>query len=298
MSGAGAIVAPGSSIVLIRADSRQAVQGTIIEIGDETVRVLLDEGKEPLERPTECGLVVVTGDGRSTVVAVRATPSKTLTELRPHPGDPPERRAHPRVPASNLVSVHVVGRMGAALEGHLLDLSLGGCQFIRRRKGGSVISKRSSVTMETMLDGEYVRFEGEVMNSSTRGGEDVFSVKFTALDVTAWAATEAFVDRRLVRVAKMTAVTGPVPAKVEARGELFVTRFDPLDGSLHLDLPTSASATARFRLPGVAPTLTAVGLVTDLHEGRSLIRWNRTDPVTRALIDRAAQSRRDHLAVA
>jgi hypothetical protein len=296
MSDAARLVAPGSSIVLIRADSRQAVQGTIIEVGDETLRALLDDDGQPgLGRLTECGLVVVAGDGRSTVVAVRARPSSTLTELHPHGGDPPERRAHPRVPASNLVTVHVAGRMGNALEGHLLDLSLGGCRFVRRRKGGSVISKRSSVTIETMLDGAYVRVAGEVMHASTQAGEDVFSVKFTALDVVTWAVTEAFVDRRLARVAQMSAVTGPVPAKVEARGETFNTRFDPLDGSLHLDLPSSASATARFRLPGVAPTLTAVGLVTDRSEGRSIIRWNRTDPVTGALMERASASRRAHL---
>ena len=285
-------VAPGSAIVLIRADSRKAVQGTIIEVGDDSLRTLIDADSDgALERTTECGRGVVSGDGRSTVVAVRAEPSKTLTELWPHAGDPPERRAHPRVPASNLVSVNVVGRMGKTLEGHLLDLSLGGCQFVRRRKGGSVISKRSNVVIETMLDGEYVRFEGEVMNASTQGGEDVFSIKFTGLDISTWASTEAFVDRRLARVAQMKAVTSPVTAKVEVRGEHSVTRFDPLDGSLHLELPTSASAIARFRLPGVSPTLTAVGLVTESTEGRSIIRWN-------VLIERAAESRRSHTGTA
>ena len=290
------LVAPGSSIMLIAADSRQAVQGTVIEVADDVVRALLDEQGEPLlQRPTECCLIVISADGRSAKVAAKATPEKTLTVLHPHVGDPPERRANPRVPASALVSVQVLGRMGQALEGHLLDLSLGGCQFIRRRKARSTISKRSHVVIESILDGTYLRFEGEVVNASTIHGEDVFSVRFTSLDVTAWATVERFVDRRLQRVAKLNAVTGPVPAKVEVRGDLFMTRFDPLDGSLDLDLPVSTRPRASFRLPGVAPTLTAFGLVTDRVDGRSVIRWNRTDPVTCVLMERAAENRRTNL---
>jgi hypothetical protein len=67
--------------------------------------------------------------------------------------------------------------------------------------------------------------------------------------------------------------------------------FDPLDNSFSTQLTSSARIVARFRLPSVPPTLVAAGMVTSNEGGRSIVRWNRTDPVTRVLIERAQADR-------
>ncbi|MEO1062962.1 MAG: PilZ domain-containing protein [Actinomycetota bacterium] len=290
------LIAPGSPVVFIPAGSIEAVRGTVIEIDDDWIGALLDRvGNAAMARACEGGLVVISSDGRSTVVAAKATPSGSLTRLVPHHADPPERRAHPRVPASNLVQVKVMGRMGASFVGHLLDLSLGGCQFVRHRNNGAVISKKSTITLDTTLDGVSVRFGGEVVQANSVGADDVFSVRFTSVDAATWGTLESFVERRLERVTALNATIRPVPAVLEVRGQRYTAHFDPLDNSFDIEAPGSARVRARFRLPGITPVITAAGMIIKSEGGRSVARWHHTDPVTRVIIERAGLSRRMNL---
>ncbi|MEO1063802.1 MAG: PilZ domain-containing protein [Actinomycetota bacterium] len=292
------LVSPGATIVFIATGTTVGRRGTIIEVGELGVRAKLETDESPaLTQPTEGGLVVVAPDERSVLVAGHARPVGSLAELTPHPGEPPDRRADPRVPAHSHVSVHVLGRLGATLTGSLRDLSLGGCRFERPRDGGPVPSRGSNVDIETMLDGDWIRVGGEVVGLTTIGSVDAFDVRFTSVDAGSWSVIERFVERRLERIRATNSVSGPITAHVELGCERISSRFEPLDDSFDVPLPVSSRFTARFRLPGVAPTLTAIGSVTGHDDDRSLVEWSRTDPVTRVLLERAAMSRRQLAAV-
>ncbi|MEO1060152.1 MAG: PilZ domain-containing protein [Actinomycetota bacterium] len=267
------------------------LHGTIIEIDRSSVRALLEPAGAPaIQQPVEGALIVVAPDERTAIVASHARPSGSLMELTPHTDDPPDRRADPRVPAHNQVRVQVVGRLGGSVDGRLRNLSLRGCQFVRDRDGGPNLSKRSQVVIDTALDGTAIRISGEVRGVMSIGDRDAYSVRFTEVDSLTWPTIERFVDQRLQRVKATNALTGSIAAQVETDGRRIGVWLNLGDDSIDADLTTSTRLTARFRLPGVPPILAASGMVVERDTGRSWLRWGRTDPITRVLMERAAQS--------
>lgn len=292
ISASSQLVVPGTRVIFVPEGSTSGFSGTAIEVDRASIRAVFDSDEQRVvSRRTHGSIVVIAGDGRSTVVAVDVAPSRNLYEITPTTDDPPERRAHPRVPVSNLVRVTVTGRI-SQFEGRMIDLSLGGCQIVRHRNDDALLSKRSTIEIETALGGQRVRYVGQVVKSASVDGENVFSVQFAGMDVAVHTFTERFIDQRLARVAAMSAVVRPVVAKVQMKDRQLNALFDPLDNSFSAELTTSARIVARFRLPSVPPTLVAGGMVTSTRDGRSFVRWNRTDPVTQVLIGRAAADRR------
>ncbi|MEM9036346.1 MAG: PilZ domain-containing protein [Actinomycetota bacterium] len=285
------LVVPGTQLIFVPEGSTSGFPATAIEVETTSIRAHIEADEPAVDRRTHGSVVVIAKDGRSAVVAADVAPSRNLYEVLPTTSDPPERRAHPRVPVSNPVTVTVVGRMGA-MEGRMVDLSLGGCQVLRHSRGGAMLNKRSKVAIRTSLNRRPVTYTGRVVKSLNAGSDQIFSVQFAEMDIGVHTLTERFIDDRLARVAAMSATTRPVAAKVETNGQVVNAMFDPLDDSFSTRLTTSARVVARFRLPSVAPTLVAAGMVMTNEHDRSIVRWNRTDPVTRVLIERAAADRR------
>lgn len=278
------LVYPGSNVLFLAATEVTPAPGTTIEVSKRALRAHFE--RPPTQR-TDGILVAVTEDRRSVEVSARAEPSGSLTDLTPIAGRVVSN-APPRVPAFAPVEIHVQGRMGKHIDGHLLELSLSSCTVLRKPSSGAVLSKNSLVVIECVLLGQPARLTGKVVGSRSLRGRDAVEIKFGELDTETWGAIEHFLDQRLERLARAGERPSSVVLKLVVNGSVVRTRLDLLTMVIDASLPAGKAVVAKMRLPGVAPVLTGAAVTELCDGGATRLRWTDIGPVTRVLLERPA----------